>query len=446
MEDSQDEHKRFEETMVNVLAQAISKIATAKNGRQNSKELEQEIIENIMNKYHFVSLSDTKEILYYENGIYVRGGEGIIEVEAENQYSEISSYQVNEIKNHIRRRTMKDRDEFDADPNIINLKNCLFDLAKFEPIPHSPEHLSRIQLPVNYDQEAQCPNILNYFRTTLDRKYVKTALALVSCALTGTNEHQVMGLLAGSGNNGKSVFLNLNRALIGWENTSSVSPQELESDRFAVADLYGKLLNICGDLPVKPLKDTTILKKITGLDPLRAQEKFKKPFDFICKAMMLFSTNKLPESPDNSLGFFRRWIIIPFLKNFEGKEDTKLLSKMTTDEELSGYLNLLLSSIKWQRLTGGFPDLETFKEREETYRRMQNTTEYFLKDCTEESIGNYVSKDEFFERYEQYCQYNNLPTETKESFGKKLSKLGFQTKKVPINGKRTYCWRNINLV
>jgi hypothetical protein len=45
----------------------------------NDKTLEQELTE----RYHFKSMKDTKELYYYEqnNGIYVKGGEWLIEQE-----------------------------------------------------------------------------------------------------------------------------------------------------------------------------------------------------------------------------------------------------------------------------------------------------------------------------------------------------------------------------
>jgi putative DNA primase/helicase len=58
-------------------------------------------------------------------------------------------------------------------------------------------------------------------------------------------------LCSGSGDNGKSVFLKLLKMFLGSENVSHASLQELSDDRFAAADMYGKLANICADLKLK---------------------------------------------------------------------------------------------------------------------------------------------------------------------------------------------------
>jgi len=448
MEITQDNNKTLELTVEESVSKLFNKFGNSlrKTKYDDLKELEQEIIEALMKQVHFLTLADTKEILFYENGVYKIGGKDKIAIEAERICPEISSHRIREIQNHIRRRTTRDRELFDTTQDIVNLKNCLFDLNEFKPIPHTPEHLSIIQFDVDYNPQATCPNLLKFIKSTLQGNDGKVALALMSCPLEGKNEFQIAGLLVGNGNNGKGVFQNLNIGLFGKENTANVSLHDLENDPHSTADLYGKCLNVCGDLPVTPLKDTSTIKKITGGDPIRAHKKFGQPFNFIPKLINLFSTNKLPETPDKSIGFFRRWIIIPFLNNFEGREDRTLLTKLTTDEELSGYLNLLLNSIKWRRKTGKFPGLESIEHREEMYNKMQDSVSYFLKECTEEKNGVFVPKDELFSRCEQYCQHNNLPVESKESFGRKLTQLRHQSSKRTINGKRTYCWNNISLV
>jgi len=403
------------------------------------------IIKSLMTKNDFITIADTKEILVYENGKYKSGGEIKIEIETEKLNKQISNHQVNEIQNHIRRRTIVNREELDANPNILNLKNGLFDLRTFELQPHSPAHLSLIQLPVDYKQKATCPKALHFLKTTIHKPDVKIGLALVACALTGNNANHLAGLAIGSGNNGKSVWNGLIEALIGKNNVSHVALQELDGDRFAAADLYGKLFNICGDLPIRPLKDTGIFKKIVSGDTIRAQRKHQQPFDFTPKGILMFSTNSLPHTPDQTLGFYRRFVYLHFPNNFEGREDRQLLSKLTTEKELSGLLNLILESIKWQRRTGKFPGLDSVQQREETYNKIQNSVEFFLEECVEEKIGEFITKDQMYDAFVSWCKTNNIPSETKESFGRKLKGV-YTDARSTVDGKRTYVWKDVSFV
>ena len=77
----------------------------------------------------------------------------------------------------------------------------------------------------------------------------------------------------------------------------------------------------------------------------RRNSKIHLNFRVLCR--LIFSANEIPESDDKSFAYFRRWIILFFEKVFEGKNnDTKLIEKLTTPEEMSGLLNLALIALK----------------------------------------------------------------------------------------------------
>jgi len=127
------------------------------------------------------------------------------------------------------------------------------------------------------------------------------------------------------------------------------------SDRFAKADLYGKMANIGGDLPAKDLSDTAAFRNLTGGDDNRAQEKYRNAFNFRNKAKMFFSANVLPRSPDDTYAYYSRWILLEFLNIFDprsGTGDPDLDSKLQTPEELSGLLNIALAGLDRLRSNG----------------------------------------------------------------------------------------------
>lgn len=130
-------------------------------------------------------------------------------------------------------------------------------------------------------------------------------------------------LLLGEGANGKSSYLRGLLAFIGKQNTSAVSLQKLENDRFSAARLIGRLANICPDLPGTDLAGTSVFKAITGGAPLMAEYKFRDSFEFIPYARLVFSANHMPKSKDASPAFFRRWLLVPFNATFvEGAPGT----------------------------------------------------------------------------------------------------------------------------
>ena len=72
----------------------------------------------------------------------------------------------------------------------------------------------------------------------------------------------------------------------------------------------------------------------------------QRDYDTRLHAKLFFSANKIPTTHDTSDAFFRRYVIISFPNNFEGKDEPDLLSKLTTEDELSGIFNVLMATLR----------------------------------------------------------------------------------------------------
>jgi len=204
---------------------------------------------------------------------------------------------------------------------VLNLENGLLDLSTLELQPHSPDHLSPVQLPVRYDPSATCPAWEMQVALTFPEDAVKAGVAweIVAWLMLPHTSTQKALLLLGPGGTGKSTFLAaLHKFLGGYGNVSALSLQKIESDRFAAARLVGKLANICADLPSVDLDSSSVFKSITGGDPIVAENKFKDSFDFECFARLIFSANQAPRSRDATEAFFQRWYVLPFTYVFRG--------------------------------------------------------------------------------------------------------------------------------
>jgi hypothetical protein len=135
----------------------------------------------IIKEYTFKTMKDNDEIYYYDSdkGLYVTHGEWLIKEHCESTQPEITTHQVQEIINHVKRKTGADRSSFDCDPAVLNLQNGLLNIDKGEFREHSSNHLSLVQLPIKYDPNAKCPNILRFLGQVLKSNYVFTAPGII---------------------------------------------------------------------------------------------------------------------------------------------------------------------------------------------------------------------------------------------------------------------------
>lgn len=111
-------------------------------------------------------------------------------------------------------------------------------------------------MPIEYDPKAKCPNILKFLGEVLHPQDVFTAMQVIGYCLYKSAEYEKAVMLVGPGLNGKGVFIKLIEALVGRDNCSHVTLQDLDNDRFAAANLYCKMVNTFADLKSEKLSAT----------------------------------------------------------------------------------------------------------------------------------------------------------------------------------------------
>lgn len=219
----------------------------------------------------------------------------------------------------------------------LNLTNGMLDLSTLELHPHDPEHLSTVQLPIAWDPEATCPTYERWVDLVgiTDQLELLEATAAQMLAPGITPAKSLF--LFGPSRSGKSTYLRIMRAIVGAENTSSVTLHQLSDDRFASANLYGKALNVAADLSSAHVQDLSTWKMLTGEDPVQANRKHGAQFSFVNYALFAFSANEPPTVGESSRAYFARIIPMKFGRSFEGAEDPSIETQIL-HTELPGVL------------------------------------------------------------------------------------------------------------
>jgi len=362
--------------------------------------------------FHIVTLEETDEILFYSKGVYKAGAESLLtkQIESIAPPDAITTNLVEEALGHVRRATYVSRERFNSDPYVLNVLNGLLDLRTFELKKHTHKFLSTIQLPVNYDPNAKCELWEKVVSEDLYPEDIPVLQEAFGYALYPENIAQKMIIFLGEGNNGKSLILHVLESLIGKEHVATVSPQEIENNRFAISQLFGKLVNIFPDLPSAMLQSTGKLKALVSGDSLTMEEKFKKPFSFRNRAKFFFSANILPKTSDNTLAFYRRLVIVNFPKTFDANTaDPSLPEKLTNEKELSGILNWSLKGLQRLKENGfRFSYKKSIEEIQEIYTRASNPVKAFLDEETVEDSEAYIVKQDLYEKYKDYVSKHKL--------------------------------------
>ena len=399
-----------------------------------------------MQEHKFATHIKSEVIYVYRNGAYRPGGEAVIKREVEVKLGELATvHRVNEVIGHVLRSTYIEPEKFEAPVNLINLANGILNIDTGELKPHTPDVVFLNQLPVRYDPNATCPAIEKFLGEVLHHDDIPLAYEVIGYCLYRSYLLAKAVALLGDGENGKSTLLKMIEAFLGRESCSNVSLQDLETNRFAAAQLFGKLANIHADLSDRALQTTGRFKMLTGRDTISAEFKFKSMFNFDSYAKLLFSANRLPETKDESTAFFRRWILINFPNRFPpDKADPKKLEKITLPAELSGLLNMALKGLKRLLERWQFSCSKTAEEIKVDYVHKSNPVWAFFVDCLEVDPDGEVAKGEVYNAYVNYCNERKLPTVREESFAKGLMRrVSLTTTRPLVDGKRVQSWKGI---
>jgi putative DNA primase/helicase len=291
--------------------------------------------------------------------------------------------------------------------------------------PHSPDRLSIIQSPIAWDPDASCPAIDTFLAEVLPVDAQRFAREVVGYGLLPSAPLRKAFMLLGSGSNGKSTFLAVLRRLLGRRNVSSVPLQAFGESRFAAAEVYGKLANVCGDLDSRALRRSDLFKTLTGgTDAMMAERKYEHPFTYVPFAVMLFSANVAPASSDQSDAYFDRWVVLPFGRRFEGADvDPHLLDKLTAREELEGLLVQAVSGLMDLMERGRFDLPPLVLAANEEYRSKIDTVATFVDEACELGLQYTVTRQVLYEGYREWCRRNGRMPTAQTEFSPRLRQL-----------------------
>jgi len=406
--------------------------------------------------FHFMTLTDTKDIMRYENetGCYKDDGELIISTISEDYMGDQTrQHYKDETIGYIRDYKHVQRSIFKNNPTLINFKNGVYNMETKTLMPHSPDMYLSYQIPHNYNPDATCPNIDKFLAQVIRPDDLKIIFEIFGYCFYTDLPIQKSIMLVGSGANGKGITISLLKTTLGMENICSVSLSELATNRFAKANFYNKLANLYPDLSNNALSNTADFKMLTGGDVIECEKKFKDTFKFINYAKMISSANQVPFTQDDSDAFYRRWVIIIFPYQFAEndnevdnetifKRNPFLLKTLTTEEEIEGFIKKCVDALHTLLERGQFVNSKTTEEIKDQYQRLSNPVQAYVKDTLEINAECYIDMDALYSDYKVYAERNKLDILPKGTFTTKLGQtnLPLSIHKYGARGNRRRCW------
>ena len=392
---------------------------TGASGRLSFKprRLAEKILEDIC-----VMADPTSELIYKWSGRYWElFNERYIEkrcmeylgVESQKHRIKDAAFQVNIKSTLPHGREVNDRDDW------VCLKNCMLNLMTLETRPHAKDFYCTMSLDIDFNPENKedCKRWKAFLKETIQTpEAIDQVQEFVGCCLTRDTRYAKCLMVIGPGSDGKSVFLKTIRKLIGPENCSAISFQDLE-DQFLRSSIYNKLLNISTEVGSRALESPYFKAIVTG-DPISAAFKHKNTFTFTPFCKLAFAVNKLPRVKDNSDGFFRRILPVEFKRQFIKDADPHLEEKL--EGELSKIFEWAVVGLHRLIKQKAYTDCEETKDLLMGYRRLNNPVLCYVEDRCLLGDNYEETKENLYNNFRGYCGANGYTAFNKENFFREL--------------------------
>jgi len=394
--------------------------------QRERSEATEALVQHILKhkKIYTTRNDDKEEVWIYNAGIYVPHGKTYVkELVREVLGEAYTIYIFNEVMQKIETVTFIEPEIFFSINNIweIPVQNGILNLKTRELTKFTPDKVFFSKLGMAYDTDATCPAIDQHFLDVLPTEEDVVVMEEVFGTLL-LKDYRVERaiIMLGYGRNGKGKTITLMKNFCGQGSWSAVALKNMREDNFRICDMFGKLVNLSGDLSNTSLQDTGCLKMLIGRDPINADRKHRNTINFVNYAKIVFAANELPRVYDTTDGFWDKWTPFVFPYKFITQEeydsltleeqknkkiiDPDHINKISTPSELSGLLNKALDGLDRTLKNDNFSHNPSGNEIKSWWIRKSDSFAAFCTDCLVSDYDESIIKKDLQSKFSKYCK------------------------------------------
>lgn len=318
--------------------------------------------------------------------------------------------------------------QLDKHKMAFNVPNGTISLKTGELTPHDPKWMITKVSFVEYSDNADCPQWRKFLDEIFDgdKELIRYIQKAVGYSMTGQTSEQCVFFLYGTGQNGKSTFLDVIRDIMG-DYAANIQPETIMVKHAQSGAINSDIARLKGArfvTSVEPNEGMRIneglLKQLTGDDVVTARKLYSEEFEFKPEFKLWMATNHKPIIRGTDTGIWRRIHMIPFTVQIpESKKDRTLKFKL--EREYPAILRWAVEGcLLWQKEGLIMPKAVLEQVRE--YRREMDVVSAFIEDRCELGEGYYVRSSELYAAYFAWCDDNNEYKMSNTKFSTEVSK------------------------
>lgn len=314
------------------------------------------------------------------------------------------------------------------DPSLFIVNNGVYNQATDTLEPFSPDYVYLVKIPIDYKDKPNNPVLIDandkskwdidsWINELADDEDTATLIwqVIADSLQPSRSRGKSIWFYSESGNNGKGTLGQLIKNLVGPNNYSSLSVTDFK-EQFMKESLMGVAVNIADENDVDAYIDSVrdFKASITG-DDINIDRKYEKAVRLQFKGTNIQMLNGLPKIKDKSDSFYRRLIIVPFLKSFTNNGEKRYIKQVYIEKKE------VLEYALWRALHIKFDEYITPDKSAELlteYKEINNPVIQFWNELVDEFAWDLLPTQFLYDLFVQWSKRNN-PT------GKPMGKIGF---------------------
>lgn len=267
-----------------------------------------------------------------------------------------------------------------------------------------------------------------------DAELIAWVQMLCGYMMTGKTVEQVLVFAYGFGRNGKSVFGNVLRLILG-EYARAVASETLTDTKRTggaaspdLAELVGARMIMSAETENGAGLAESLIKAVTAGDCIPIRKLYCAPSQFTPVFKLLMLGNHKPIIKGTDLGIWSRILLLPFTQTFSAESrDPDLFDKLKSEaEDITAWM--VEGAIKWHQV--GLKDLpKTIRAATEDYRTDQDLIGRFLDECCVTSDDTRATATELYQAYTAWNIENGLKSLSAIRLGRQLHERGYTSRK-----------------
>jgi putative DNA primase/helicase len=295
--------------------------------------------------------------------------------------------------------------EFDADPWLLGTPKGVADLRTGEMLAPSPTHYISKRTAVA--PESAVPELWLSFlnqATNGDHNLIDYLQRLAGYCLTGETREEVLVFMHGPGGNGKGVFMNTLRDVLG-EYAKQAAMQVLLSnngDRHPteLANLNGARLVLASESPEGRRWDEERVKALTGRDAISARFMNRDFFEYIPQFKLLVASNHKPRIRTVDDAWRRRLHLVPFTHK-PASPNPELKEQMKA--EYPAILQWMIEGADWW-IREGLSVPASISDATEEYFNEEDVIGLWFAECCEAAPGEIGDRGDLHRSFASWCR------------------------------------------